>query len=136
MVKPEHTAGFHQPPHPHPGASTTGSVSSRLEETYHITTLSPGTGGVSGGGVAQPRPRRIGGACWSVGTFIPFVVQSDIAHRISYLFYMLIVMPGVYIMAAQLFSPRYVPKLATVVWVGLVAFGFVALYPLRTLVGG
>ncbi|MGI8413182.1 MAG: phospholipid carrier-dependent glycosyltransferase [Solirubrobacteraceae bacterium] len=76
------------------------------------------------------------GACWSVGTFIPFVVQSDIAHRISYLFYMLIVMPGVYIMAARLFSPRYVPKLATVVWVGLVVFGFVALYPLRTLVGG
>lgn len=75
------------------------------------------------------------GACWTVGTFMPFVVQSEVAHRISYLFYMLVVMPGIYVIAARLFSPRYVPRIATLVWVGLLAYGFVRLYPFQALVG-
>lgn len=76
------------------------------------------------------------GASWTLGTYAPFVAQSLITHRISYLFYMLIVMPGIYVLAARLFSPRYVPRLATIVWVALLVYGFARLYPIRTLLFG
>ncbi|MGI8429827.1 MAG: glycosyltransferase family 39 protein [Solirubrobacteraceae bacterium] len=76
------------------------------------------------------------GASWTVGTYAPFAAQTVVAHRISYLFYMLIVMPGIYVLAARLFSPRYVPRIATLVWVGLLVYGFARLYPLRTLIFG
>ena len=75
------------------------------------------------------------GASWALGTYGPFFVQSEIGNRTSYLFYMLIVMPGIYLMSARLFSPRYTPKLAMVVWAGLLVYGFVHLYPFRTLLG-
>lgn len=73
------------------------------------------------------------GAAWGVGLFLPLLLQSEIVHRRSYLFYMLIVLPGIYLMTARLFSWRYVPRLATVVWAGLLIFGFVHLYPIRDL---
>ncbi|PZS07893.1 MAG: hypothetical protein DLM64_13880, partial [Solirubrobacterales bacterium] len=72
---------------------------------------------------------------WALGTYLPLLVASEVLHRISYIFYMLIVMPGVYVLAARLFSPRYLPRIATVVWGALVVYGFVRLYPLRTLLG-
>jgi len=75
------------------------------------------------------------GASWALGTYLPLLVASEVLHRISYIFYMLIVMPGVYVLAARLFSPRYLPRIATVVWGALVVYGFVRLYPLRTLLG-
>lgn len=73
------------------------------------------------------------GASWTLGTYGPFLVQSEALNRTSYLFYMLIVLPGIYVMTARLFSGRYVPRLATVVWVGLLVYGFVHLYPFRTI---
>jgi predicted membrane-bound dolichyl-phosphate-mannose-protein mannosyltransferase len=90
------------------------------------------------GGVSAWRSRdrvAVLGASWAVGTYVPFLVQGEIAHRISYIFYMLVVMPGVYLLAARLFSPRNVPRIATVVWGALLVYGFVRLYPLRTLLG-
>jgi predicted membrane-bound dolichyl-phosphate-mannose-protein mannosyltransferase len=39
---------------------------------------------------------------WSVGTFVPFELQSLIWNRTSYIYYMLIVMPGIYLAVAQL----------------------------------
>lgn len=75
------------------------------------------------------------GVTWAVGTWLPFAIQSQIGDRISYLYYMLIVMPGVYVITARLFSPRYVPRIATLFWVGLLVFGFVRLYPIRTIFG-
>lgn len=73
------------------------------------------------------------GAAWGVGVFLPFLIQSAVLHRVSYLYYMLIALPGVYLMTARLASWRYVPRLATIVWAGLLVFGFVHLYPIRTL---
>jgi len=73
------------------------------------------------------------GACWCLGTFIPFAVDSLATARISYIYYMVAVMPGVYIVAARLFSPRRMPLAATVGWSVALVYGFLNLYPLHTL---
>ncbi len=75
------------------------------------------------------------GVAWTLGTFLPFALEYELADRVSYIFYMLVVMPGVYLLAARLFSLRRVPRIATVIWAGLLVYGFVHLYPLRTLLG-
>ena len=56
------------------------------------------------------------GAAWCLGVFLPFVIQYSAFDRISYLYYMLLVMPGVYIVAARLFAPGRVPRAATLGW--------------------
>jgi hypothetical protein len=73
------------------------------------------------------------GACWCLGTFVPFVYESVVAGRITYLYYMLIVMPGLYLVLARLFSPLRMPLAATVGWSVALVYGFIDLYPLRTL---
>jgi hypothetical protein len=73
------------------------------------------------------------GACWCVGTFAPFAANSLLTSRISYLYYMVVVLPGVYIVAARLFSPRRVPLAATLGWAVALVYSFLNLYPLRTL---
>jgi len=75
------------------------------------------------------------GAAWCVGTFLPFAVQDLAFGRISYLYYMLLVMPGVYLVTARLFSPRRVPRAATLGWAVALVLGFVDLYPVRSLGG-
>lgn len=75
------------------------------------------------------------GAAWCVGTFVPLVIQADAFDRISYLYYMLIVMPGVYLVAARLMSPRRVPRAATVGWAVALVYGFLNLYPVKSLSG-
>ncbi len=71
------------------------------------------------------------GACWCLGTFIPFAADSLATGRISYLYYMVVVMPGVYIVAARLFSPRRMPLAATLGWSVALMYGFLNLYPLH-----
>ena len=75
------------------------------------------------------------GAAWCVGTFLVFVIQADGFDRISYLYYMLLVLPGVYILAARLFSPGRVPRAATLGWAVALVYGFIELYPIRSLSG-
>jgi hypothetical protein len=75
------------------------------------------------------------GAAWCVGTFVPFVVQASAFDRISYLYYMLLVMPGIYMVTTWLFSPARVPRAATVGWAIALIYGFVYLYPVRSLSG-
>ena len=75
------------------------------------------------------------GVAWCVGTFVPFVIQAEVFDRISYLYYMLLVMPGVYIVAARFFSPSRVPRLATVGWVVALLYSFLNLYPVKSLSG-
>ncbi len=73
------------------------------------------------------------GACWCVGAFLPFAVDSFVTGRISYIYYMVVVMPGVYIVAARLFSPRRMPLAATLGWTVALVYGFLNLYPLHKL---
>jgi hypothetical protein len=41
---------------------------------------------------------------WTIGTWLPFELQNLVYHRISWLYYMIIVMPGVYVAVASLAS--------------------------------
>jgi 4-amino-4-deoxy-L-arabinose transferase-like glycosyltransferase len=75
------------------------------------------------------------GVAWFLGTFFPFVAEYNFSHRITYLYYMLIVMPGLYLVTSRLFSPRVVGLAATIGWVIALVYGFGHLYPLRTLGG-
>ena len=45
------------------------------------------------------------GLAWSVGTWLPFLALSVIDSRTSYLYYMVIVMPGIYVAAVALIAP-------------------------------
>jgi dolichyl-phosphate-mannose-protein mannosyltransferase len=75
------------------------------------------------------------GAAWCVGTFIPFVIQASVFDRISYIYYMLLVMPGIYMVTARLFSPVRVTRAATLGWAIALIYGFIYLYPVRSLSG-
>jgi cytochrome bd-type quinol oxidase subunit 2 len=41
---------------------------------------------------------------WTIGTWLPFELQNRAYHRISWLYYMIIVMPGVYVAVGSLAS--------------------------------
>ena len=75
------------------------------------------------------------GAAWCVGTFVPFVIQAQFFDRISYLYYMLLVMPGVYLITARLFSPSRVPRAVTIGWALALIYSTIDLYPVRSLSG-
>jgi len=75
------------------------------------------------------------GAAWTIGTFIPFVLQATAFDRISYIYYMLLVMPGIYMLTAWLFSPTRIPRAATLGWTIALIYGFIYLYPIRNLTG-
>jgi hypothetical protein len=75
------------------------------------------------------------GAAWCLGTFIPFVVQAALLDRISYLYYILIVLPGLYLVTARLFTPARVTRAATIGWVVALIYSFIDLYPVRSLSG-
>jgi predicted membrane-bound dolichyl-phosphate-mannose-protein mannosyltransferase len=75
------------------------------------------------------------GAAWCVGTFIPLVIEAEAFDRISYLYYVLLVMPGVYLITARLFSPSRVPRAATLGWAVALIYSFINLYPVKSLSG-
>ncbi len=73
------------------------------------------------------------GAAWVIATFGLSVYDATITGRIAYLYYMMIVLPGVYLVVTRLFSRKGMPTAATLGWaVGLV-YSFLNLYPIRTL---
>jgi 4-amino-4-deoxy-L-arabinose transferase-like glycosyltransferase len=73
------------------------------------------------------------GLAWCLGTYLPFVAQCQISNRVSYLYYMVIVMPGVYLVVARLFAARRMPLSATIGWAVALLYGFIDLYPIRKL---
>ncbi|HLI31797.1 MAG TPA: glycosyltransferase family 39 protein [Solirubrobacteraceae bacterium] len=73
------------------------------------------------------------GVAWFLGTFLPSVLESEVYDRVNYIYYMLIVVPAIYVMLARVFGDRRVPRAALVGWVIMLAFGFGDLYPIRTL---
>ncbi len=75
------------------------------------------------------------GAAWCVGTFAVFVIQASLFDRIAYLYYMLLVLPGIYLVTVRLFSPGRVPRAATIGWALALVYGFVDLYPVQSLSG-
>ena len=73
---------------------------------------------------------------WLLGTFLPFVLAAAPAgsrgNRISYLYYMVIVLPGVFMAVATLLGRRYLPVAALLGYVPILGYWFVTLYPFRT----
>ena len=73
------------------------------------------------------------GAAWSIGAFVPFELESLIWSRTSYIYYMAIVMPGVYLAVAALIAriPRRIKPLVWSAWVWGVAvlIAAIVMYP-------
>ena len=77
---------------------------------------------------------------WVLGTFLPFVVAAaplgTFGNRTSYLYYMVVCLPGVFAGVAVLLSRRWLPAAAVLGYVCIVGYWFVTLYPFRTWSGG
>jgi predicted membrane-bound dolichyl-phosphate-mannose-protein mannosyltransferase len=75
----------------------------------------------------------ITGLAWVLGTFLPFLALSMLDSRTSYLYYMVIVMPGIYLVVSDLvWRCRRYRKLVGV-WVLLVVAAAIVMYPFTPL---
>jgi hypothetical protein len=72
---------------------------------------------------------------WAIGTWLPAELFHLIDGRTTYLYYMVVVMPALYVSVARLLSLRRLPRLFLAAWVVAFLWDFVSLYPLRTLTG-
>jgi len=70
---------------------------------------------------------------WFVGTFVPFELLSLLWSRTSYLYYMVVVMPGLYIAAAYLIARFASARRLVLAWVAAVALAAIIMYPLTPL---
>jgi predicted membrane-bound dolichyl-phosphate-mannose-protein mannosyltransferase len=66
---------------------------------------------------------------WFLGTWLPFVALSLFWQRTSYLYYMVIVMPGIYLALARAFTRPWVPRWVLGGWLVLVLAAAVVTYP-------
>jgi dolichyl-phosphate-mannose-protein mannosyltransferase len=73
---------------------------------------------------------------WFVATYLPFLLAGaplgSFGNRDSYIYYMLIVLPGAYLAVARLFSAGRLPRAVLAGYAAIVAYWFVTLYPFRT----
>jgi hypothetical protein len=77
---------------------------------------------------------------WFLGTFVPFELLSLFWSRTSYLYYMVIVMPGIYIAVARLLTHpaltrRKRPRRAVAAWALTVLAAAIVMYPFTPLPG-
>jgi dolichyl-phosphate-mannose-protein mannosyltransferase len=70
---------------------------------------------------------------WFIGTFVPFELLSLIWNRTSYLYYMVVVMPGIYIAVAQLLAGSRVNRRVVAVWAIAVLVAAIVMYPFTPL---
>ena len=73
------------------------------------------------------------GVAWFAGTFVPFVLLSLLDNRTSYLYYMVIVMPGIYVAAAQFVARIGPPPRWIWAWAVTIAIAVVVMYPFTPL---
>jgi predicted membrane-bound dolichyl-phosphate-mannose-protein mannosyltransferase len=73
------------------------------------------------------------GLAWFLGTYLPFVAASLIESRTSYLYYMVIVMPGIYLVVADLIARVGPRRKLVLVWMAGVVAAAVVLYPFTPL---
>ena len=66
---------------------------------------------------------------WSLGTFLPFVVLSLAFERTSYIYYMVVVMPGIYLAVAYLLARARRRRALLALWAVLLLGTVVAMYP-------
>lgn len=73
------------------------------------------------------------GLAWFLGTYLPFVALSLIKSRTSYLYYMVIVMPGIYLVVADLIARIGPRRKLVLLWMAGVVAAAVVLYPFTPL---
>jgi predicted membrane-bound dolichyl-phosphate-mannose-protein mannosyltransferase len=73
------------------------------------------------------------GLAWFLGTYLPFVAASLIESRTSYLYYMVIVMPGIYLAVAELIARIGPQRKLVLLWMAGVVAAAVVLYPFTPL---
>ncbi len=73
------------------------------------------------------------GLTWTVGTWLPFLLLSVIDSRTSYLYYMLIVMPGIYVAAVALIARWRPDGRLVVAWGVALLVAVVIMYPFTPL---
>lgn len=72
---------------------------------------------------------------WLLGTWLPPELFHLIDSRTTYLYYMVVTMPGLYLAVARLLAVRRLPFLLVAIWFAAFIWDFASLYPLRTLSG-
>ena len=80
-------------------------------------------------------PSEVGvvGLAWFLGTYLPFVAATLIESRTSYLYYMIIVMPGIYLAVADLVRRVGWDRKLVLAWMGCVLAAAVVMYPFTPL---
>jgi dolichyl-phosphate-mannose-protein mannosyltransferase len=86
-----------------------------------------------GPGRSSPGDVELLGLSWFAGTFTPFVLLSLIDSRTSYLYYMVVVMPGIYIAAVQFVARLRPPARLVWAWIATIAIAVVLMYPFTPL---
>jgi len=74
------------------------------------------------------------GVAWFIGTWVPYALQSLLDQRTSYLYYMVVVMPGIYVAVTYLVALGWRQRrtwlsAATLVWAVSVVVAVVLMYP-------
>jgi predicted membrane-bound dolichyl-phosphate-mannose-protein mannosyltransferase len=70
---------------------------------------------------------------WFLGTFLPFLVLSLALSRTSYIYYMVIVMPGIYLAVADLIARGRRFRKLVALWIVLVVGTAIVTYPITPL---
>ncbi len=73
---------------------------------------------------------------WVLATWVPPALFHLLDNRTTYLYYMVVAMPAIYIAVARLLAARRIPRLILVVWIAAMLVDAALLYPFRTLSGG
>jgi hypothetical protein len=68
---------------------------------------------------------------WVLGTWLPPFFASALDQRTTYLYYMVVILPGIFLGAARLLGSRAIPRVALGIWIGCFIAGFCILYPFR-----
>jgi predicted membrane-bound dolichyl-phosphate-mannose-protein mannosyltransferase len=74
-------------------------------------------------------------AAWVLGIVLPLTLQNLAQHRTMYIYYMLLVLPGIYVSVARMFSSARFPLAGRIGYGIAVLAGLATLYPFRTLHG-
>ena len=69
------------------------------------------------------------GLAWFLGTYLPFVLTSLLESRTSYLYYMTIVMPGIYMAVADFIGRIGAHRILCIAWMAAVLIAVIVMYP-------
>jgi predicted membrane-bound dolichyl-phosphate-mannose-protein mannosyltransferase len=73
------------------------------------------------------------GLAWFLGTFLPYELLSLLLDRTSYLYYLVIVLPGIYLLVADLIARHVRNRRLLGGWIACVLLAVVAMYPFTPL---